>query len=280
MGKNFYSRNLGTSLPVLHKWSLEGLGLILLDAFRTSATESMLCNGGRVFVALSGGLDSSYCVATLRNRLGDDCPIDTFTVGSSEQHPDVVHARMVAKLFHTEHHCLIPDEKRLRRVDNAKTPHPELFFGDKKRGGYGVFLLMQMVREYAEEIGLTNSPAIITHDGIDELLGGYWEHRKHETRFETEYAFETLWSELPKRHLIPLKKKADFCGVIPLHPYLHKSVVEYISYIPIGERTSREESKIPLRRLAERVLPPEIISRRKLGFCDAMVSAEEISQRT
>lgn len=275
----YEAKNLGLDLPVLYQWDLVKLRGVLLKAFLTSAADSMQCNGGRVFVALSGGLDSSYCVAVLRNRLGDDCPIDTFTVGSSDQHPDVVHAKIIAELFKTEHHFLIPTEKQMRQVDLIRTLRPELFADDKGRNGYGVLFLMKMVKEYARKIGLTNSPALITHDGIDELLGGYWEHRASKNPKETNRIFNIFWRELPRRHLVPLKMKADFCGVIPLHPYLLRPVIEYISHIPVGERTSREESKIPLRRLAEEVLPPEIIQRRKLGFCDALTSAEELKKR-
>jgi len=283
MSEDLCSKDLGLDLPILRKWDLgwdlKSLRVIFSNAFFFSATDSMLCNNRRVFIALSGGIDSSYCVAALRMHLGNDCPIDTFTVGSSEQHPDVVHAKMVAELFHTEPHCLIPTEKQVRQVDLIRTLHPELFAGDKGRSGYGVFLLMQSVKEYARRLSLSYSPALITHDGIDELLGGYWDHRKFKTQRETEKIFETLWRELPEKHLIPLKRKADFHGVIPLHPYLHRSVVEYISHIPVGERTSRKESKIPLRRLAERFLPREIIERRKLGFCDAMESVAELEKR-
>jgi len=274
MSEEPYSRSLGVDLPVLCKWDLtwdlKGLRLVFLNTFFFSATDSMLSNNGRVFIALSGGIDSSYCVAEIREFCGKNCPIDTFTVGSSEQHPDVVHAKIIAELFNTEHHCLIPNNRDIREVNLLSEKQPQLFSEEKGKNGYGVFFLLQMVKKYAKEIGIPGQPVLITHDGIDELLGGYWPHRKFETQHETEEIFETFWRELPEKHLIPLKRKADFHDVIPLHPYLHRSVVEYISHIPVEERTSRAESKIPLRRLAEKVLPPEIINRRKLGFCDAM----------
>jgi asparagine synthetase B (glutamine-hydrolysing) len=46
--------------------------------------------------------------------------------------------------------------------------------------------------------------------------------------------------------------------------------VKYISGIPVHERTSHDESKIPLRNIARKYLPPEIIERQKIGFCSGL----------
>jgi len=76
---------------------------------------------------------------------------------------------------------------------------------------------------------------------------------------------------LPSQHLIPLDRKADSLGLMAFLPYLQKPFVDYATQIPLAERTSRKESKMPLRRIAEKLGVPEIaLKRDKTGFVDAL----------
>lgn len=232
-------------------------------------------NNGKIFLTLSGGLDSSLSVALIRDELGQQAHIHTFTIGRHEDHPDVVHARLVAKIFKTTHHEYIPEPMDIAEAIQTKEDRPELFIADGgiRMGGLGVFLLYRYISRLAPSF------FVICHDGIDELMGGYWLHRQTQTPADQLLNFKKFWSELPSRHLVPLGRKAAHFGLTPIFPYLQKRVVNYITAIPLEERTSKAESKIPLRRIAAKYLPPEIIQRRKLGFCDAMVSVAEIAKR-
>lgn len=232
-------------------------------------------NGGRICIALSGGIDSSLSVALIRDELGQRAKIHTFTIGRSKDHPDVVHARIVARLFKTIHHEYIPEPLDIGEAIKERQKHPQLFIGDggAETNGLGVFLLYRYIFRH------TPSFSVICHDGIDELLGGYWAHRQTQTEQAQAENFQKFWGELRDNHLIPLARKSGHFGVTPIFPYLQKRVVNYITAIPLEERTSKAESKIPLRRIAAKYLPPEIIQRRKLGFCDAMVSATDIAKR-
>lgn len=233
-------------------------------------------NDGRIFMTLSGGIDSSLCLALTRDELGQQARIHTFTIGLRADHPDIVHARMVAKAFNTIHHEYIPEAMDIAEAIQAKEDNPELFIADGgiKMGGLGVFLLYQYISKMAPSF------AVICHDGIDELLGGYWAHRQTQTKQAQAKNFQKFWGELQDKHLIPLTRKATYFDLAPIFPYLQKRVVSYITAIPLEERTSKAESKMPLRRIAAKYLPPEIITRRKLGFCDAMTSTAEIKKRT
>ncbi len=228
------------------------------------------CNGGKIFLTLSGGIDSSLSVALIRDELGRQAKIHTFTIGRRNDHPDVVHARIIAKLFNTIHHEFIPNPIDVGEAILEREKNPQLFIGDGgiETSGLGVFLLYQHIAE------LVSSFVVICHDGIDELLGGYWPHRQTQTRKDQALNFQRFWRDLPNNHLIPLTRKSGHFGITPIFPYLQKSVVRYITAIPIEERTSKVESKIPLRRIAEKYLPPEIIQRKKIGFCDALKKFE------
>ena len=188
--------------------------------------------------------------------------IYTFTIGQTENHPDIQHAKMVTKSFSVNHFILIPDKHRTERAKERLKN--ELSSLGEDIGTLGVFMLYEFLKEY-------NVKMVIAHDGIDELMGGYWIHRQDAPNEEKmEAAFRNLWGQLKEKHLIPLETIAQYFGIRVIFPYLQKDVVECISRIPVLERTGHEVSKIPLRRLAEKYLPREIIERPKIGFCDAL----------
>jgi len=246
-------------------WNNDVLEKILRKAARECAKECFLYNDGQIFVTLSGGIDSSLSVALIRDELGRQSHIHTFTIGRHADHPDVVHAKLVAKLFNTIHHEYIPGPLDIDEAILEREKNPQLFIGEStEMSGAGVFLLYRYIAK------LVSSFVVICHDGIDELLGGYWPHRQTQTGDNQVRNFQKLWKELPENHLIPLTRKSGHFGITPIFPYLQKAVVRYITAIPLEKRTSKAESKIPLRRIAEKYLPREIIERKKIGFCDAL----------
>jgi len=120
------------------------------------------------------------------------------------------------------------------------------------------------------EMSKLGQRCVIAHDGIDELLGGYWEHRCHKNATDKLQAFTNFWSCLWPEHIQPLQWKAEKFGIKIILPYLHLDLVSFLTRIPLDERTSCTVSKIPLRILAKKYLPLEIIERPKLGFCGAL----------
>lgn len=251
-------------LPVIDEvgyWDCFGLEAVLTVAIRVCVCENQRLNGGAICLTLSGGLDSSFCLAVIRELLGPEVPIHTFTIGGSLVHPDILHARLVAARFGTIHHERVPGAAEIEEAKGtlysrwADEPH--------NLGNVGVYLIYQTIARHGFR-------SVIAHDGIDELLGGYWEHRQYEDEDEKAKVFRDFWARLEMEHLILLERKASSFGIQVLLPYLELSVVEYISRIPLSARTSREVSKIPLRAIARKYLPIEIIERQKKGFCGAL----------
>lgn len=218
-------------------------------------------NGQKETAALlfSGGLDSTVLLA-IAGRFGT-YP-HTFTVGSHESHPDIVAARAITgKLGITlSHHECIPTA---RDIFEAKMKL--LTAGQKDTdGNVAVFLALRAVHD-------AGFRAVMTGDGIDELLGGYWTHRQEDNPREQTRTFQEYWRRLPEDHLIPLEEKAEMLGLTILLPYLNTTIVESVSRIPLRNRTTRIRSKIPLHLLAERLGIPDIALRRdKTGFVDGL----------
>jgi len=256
------------NLPVIDKenrrWSLRKLEAILFHSVKICANQCLKDNNGEIHTTLSGGLDSSFGLALIRKITGSDCPIYTYTIGGTEENPDIIFARKVSKVFNSIHHELIPGSQEIRK---ARSVFRSLFKNNYKTdiyrsGDLGVFLICQFIT------GLNDYHPIslISHDGIDELLGGYWDHRGAKEKTDKIKAFEDHWSCLKSSHLWPLENTASHFGISVIFPYLQKRVVKYISRMPIEERTSHDRSKIPLRDIAEQYLPLEVITRKKMGF--------------
>ena len=250
-------------LPILpsHRepdWNLDDLHKVLEQAHRRCGNAVW---NHDVTLCLSGGLDSSLSLAILVKLYGAK-RIIACTIGSRPDHPDVRYAKMAAEAFGVSHSVFIPSQSW---IDRAKIELTVMCEKDISDGNAGVLLFYQFLNG-------CDVRKIISHDGIDELMGGYWPHRQHEGNEDLQrQAFHAEWGRLADVHLFPLERKAHICKVEVLFPYLQREVIEYIRRIPLCERTSRAESKMPLRALARQLGVPEpIIARKKVGFCSAL----------
>lgn len=247
-------------------WSCDALENIFLHYINLCVKKNFLENSEVICTTLSGGVDSSLCLALIREVTKHEVVIHTFTTGINEKCPDVQFARAMAQKFKTEHHELFPSQDDIEIVQEKI----KLNWFDEigSLGDVAVFLTYENIQRH-------NFKSVIVHDGIDELMGGYWEHRRHENVFDQENAFRMLWSDLPENHLLALERKAKHFGIKVLLPYLQNGIVDYVSKIPVWHRTNREESKIPLKMIARKFLPLEVVDRKKTGFCDALRKVEE-----
>jgi asparagine synthetase B (glutamine-hydrolysing) len=252
-------------LPVISRktnnWNLVELEQILKLTIGACIYYCQQNNNNKICTTLSGGLDSSLCLAIIRSLIEPKVEIHTFTTGGGIEHPDIQAARLVSKLFGTIHHELIPTQQEIeeaaQKVFSTWQDEPN------RLANVGVFLTYR-------HIAANNFQTVLAHDGIDELLGGYWEHRQPLDENEKRKAFELFWGKLKKDHLLLLTRKARYFGIEVIFPYLQQKVIEYISAIPVEARTTRQASKIPLRIIAESYLPQEIIERKKVGFCSVL----------
>lgn len=182
-------------------------------------------------------------------------------MGGSEDHPDVVHARLAAEKFGAEHRIIIPGEND---IEEAAFEYQKNFpDADMKQvtaeGDFDVYLLYK----YITKAGMKT---MIAYDGIDELMGGYWGHRRGNTLEERKKAFGEFWDRLIPFHLKPLLATSNKFDIDIIFPYLEKKLAQMISKIPIADRVSDTIGKLPMRELARIFeVPEEIIKRSKRG---------------
>lgn len=195
-------------------------------------------------ILLSGGIDSSL-LAILANKITD---VPCFTIGSNLNHPDIVASMKLSNEFNLNHYIYIPNEKT---NDNL--------------GDLGVFMALDFASKFATDI--------ISGDGIDEQMGGYWWHINKSDLFPTaELAYKYFWDNLEINHLTPMFESAKKRGVNLFWPYLHPEIIRYISKIPLEERVKDGVGKVFWRDVAKLADVPEwVIQRPKRGFVDALV---------
>jgi len=248
-------------LPAEKKeWSLDKLEQDLNGVFCDYGQLALEKNNGKIFLTLSGGLDSTLALAFLRNNFLEK-EIVTFSMGGSVNHPDVLHARLAAKKFGSDHNEFIPTPEEIAQAleeYQKKTPEGDLK-EVVKTGEVDMDLLYKYLSDFHPNV-------LLACDGIDELIGGYWDHRKITPKEEKEKIFADYWNQLVPHHLIPLIKRGSDFGISFLFPYLDQKVIQSISGIPLEDRTSKEVSKKPLREIAGRLgVPAEILTRAKRG---------------
>jgi asparagine synthase (glutamine-hydrolysing) len=122
-------------------------------------------------VFLSGGVDSSLNVALMAELM--DRPIDTYTVGFKEleQYNELEYARKVSKLFHTNHHEILIDEK------DAFPILQELTWYEDEPNADPVCIPLWFLSKLTRDSGTT---VIQVGEGSDEQFVGYsWMLREY-----------------------------------------------------------------------------------------------------
>lgn len=194
-------------------------------------------------LALSGGIDSSLL---LNFMLKIHRKIKAFTIGLSENHPDIKYAKMIADRYpRVIHKIYIPWAAKIESEKQADD-----FPGDT------------VVRLFYRFVNI-HTDGIIAGDGIDEFMCGYYEHQ----RSQNEEIYYAYIRRLNKEHLIPLDRNS---GEVKVYlPFLDKRLLFLLSQIPIFEKVDNNHRKKLMVEMAKECLPDELIKRRKYGFCDA-----------
>jgi len=226
-------------------WHRVGRKITIDDIDRgiLNALSMIDCNN----LALSGGLDSSlilWYLAVLCEREEINC----YVIAKNTEHPDYIHANLIANRFRAATlHTYIPDDI---------PPVQDGFPGD------------EIVKAFYDNLAKLGVSEIISCDGIDEYMCGYYAHQKDPSE---EMYFDYV-QRLQEEHLAPLDRNS---GDIKVYlPYLDPELVSLLSQIPISEKVDSVCRKKMMVKLAEGKILKEVIERRKYGFCDALTIKE------
>jgi asparagine synthetase B (glutamine-hydrolysing) len=197
-------------------------------------------------LALSGGIDSSYMLWCMVQVFGKE-NIKCYTIALSNNHPDYVCSEQIVEaLGIVNWFYYIPSNKEVKELLKDKDGNLIV----KK-----FFNWLECEKKVSE---------IICCDGIDEFMGGYYDHL-HNPTHETYYDFMV---RLQDEQLRPLNENSGKINV--LLPYMSKDLIELYNRIPMNNRFDSNGRKKIMVELAKDKIPDKIIYRRKYGFVDAM----------
>lgn len=198
-----------------------GAAMAELEQRLRTVVEEQLMSDVPVGVQLSGGVDSSLVTAvmsTLREARGDRSPLQSFSVGfTEERYSELRYAKMVAERYGTQHHELMLDAQTL-----ARRLVPAAWYYDEPMGEpCAVPTLLMCERARAE--GIT---VMLTGEGADEIFGGY-----------TKYAQEIVASRLHDASLGLLNRAVG--ALAPMLPRRHAKARRALEIVGLPQEARR-----------------------------------------
>ncbi|MCK9580887.1 MAG: asparagine synthase C-terminal domain-containing protein [Methanoregula sp.] len=188
--------------------------------------------------ALSGGVDSSL-VAKLAGR-------ECMAVGLEDSH-DLRQARHAAETLGLSCTYVTITEDEIA----AALPVVVRTIPKKDPVNTAIAMTQYFIARFAGEHGYRR---IITGQGADELFGGYARYMESEN-LEEELARDFLGLEAQARRDQGIAALHNTCLSMP---YLDMRVVRAARVIPATEKVQGTRRKVPLRKVAERHIPPDL----------------------
>jgi len=222
---------------------------------------------------LSGGLDSSLIAALVSKYYKNnnyEKLLETYSIGLSGSE-DLKYARIVADYIGSKHTEIIVTEQEMFEVIPEVIQKIESYDTTSVRASIGNYLLGKYIAANSD------AKVIFNGDGADELFGGYLYMNKCPDDIEFDKETRRILKDIHLFDVLRSDKSISSNGLEPRTPFLDKSFVNYVLSIPVFFRNHKNIGHIEkyLLRHAfseERILPDEIIWRKKEAFSDGVSS--------
>lgn len=208
-----------------------------------------------VGVFLSGGLDSSLIAALAREHKE---PLDSFAVGT-EDSEDLAWSRQVAQFLGTRHHEYVYSVEEALAVLPEVIYYLESFDCALVRSAMPNFFLARLASDHVK--------VALSGEGADELFAGYHYLKSIEPDSLQDELLH-ITKALHNTNLQRCDRMSMAHGLEVRVPFLDVDLVSYaFRMTPRLKLRGRERTeKWILRRVAEELLPDDVVSRRKAKF--------------
>ena len=229
-----------------------------LDAAFDASVAARVDTDLTVGVVLSGGLDSSYVLATaLRHH--SDCV--AFTIGTADSE-DVATARRLAADLGVPHEVLTVEPRQLRWRDVREA------IASSELTEYGDVINATISNRLYEGVHRAGVKVVLCGDGADELFGGYAMYRDTDAPAR-QRLFAHKLGNLGRTELQRVDRASMGHGVEARVPFLDIDLVELAMRVPPHLKVRDGVEKWILRQAAAGHLPDYVLRRRKLPLSHA-----------
>lgn len=291
-----FSYSFSSKYPIMYK-SKQHINLVYADEDETNKLikDKMLNNiayylwsavekrcettDREVACLLSGGLDSSLIAALVTDHFKRKGKIiETYSIGLPDSE-DVKNARIVAEYIGSNHHEIIITEEEMFNAIPEVIDAIESYDTTTVRASIGNYLIGKYITKHSR------AKVIFNGDGSDELFGGYLYMNNCPDDIEFDKETRRLLKDIHNFDVLRSDKCISSNGLEPRTPFLDRTFVNYVLSIPPYFRNHTnfegEPEKYLLRRafnnhfldfLGRKILPDEILWRRKEAFSDGVSS--------
>jgi len=222
---------------------------------------------------LSGGLDSSLISGIAAKILKEQGKrLTTFSIGMTDDSPDIINARLVAKHINSIHHeIIIQPEKWIDELKNV-IRQIETYDITTIRASTAQYLLAKWISEN------TDIKVILNGDGSDELTSGYLYFYNAPNSTISHEENIRLLTDIHNYDVLRVDRTISTFGLEARVPFLCHNFVDI--YLSINKslrqpiKNERMEKNI-LRKAfddEDNIIPKEILYRKKEAFSDGCSS--------
>jgi asparagine synthase (glutamine-hydrolysing) len=241
------------------------------DSF-LAAVQKRLMTERPIAALLSGGLDSSLVAACVQRMLLERGlpPLKTFSIGMAGS-SDLKHARLVADWIKSDHHEVIVTADEMFAVIPQVIRDIESYDITTVRASVGNWLVARAIKD-------TECKVVFNGDGSDEVWGSYLYFYRAPNDIQFEADSQRLLGEIHRYDVLRSDRSISSHGLEARTPFLDRQFVSVANSMPTElRRPGKRCEKDLLRRAFEkdRLLPPEVLWRRKEAFSDGVSGVEK-----
>jgi len=222
-------------------------------------------------VLLSGGLDSSIIASIAKRLLPKAAELNSFSVGVSENAPDLIAAKKVADFIGTKHHSVIFSVEEGIEAMKKIIWHLETYDVTTIRAATPMYFLSKYIKS-------TGIKSVLSGEGADEIFGGYLYFQNAPNIKEFQKELIERVKNLSYADCLRADKSTMAHGIEARVPFLDKDFLDTSMGIhPKFKQTNKKQNiaeKHILRAAFDSkenpYLPMEILWRQKEQFSDGV----------
>ena len=268
---SWWNANIGRVPYFSYSFPRDALDKFRITQLLRNAVRKRLMSDRPIAALLSGGLDSSIIAALVAESVGK---INTYAIGMKGS-PDLKYADIVAKHINSNHFNLIVEPSKFVLAIEPTIKQIESYDVTTVRASVGNYVMASWISQNSED------KVIFCGDVSDEIFGGYRGFSQAPNSNLFHLALIKMLADIHYFDVLRSDRSVSGAGLESRVPYADKEFLSYIMSIDAKHKEFKttdkgKESDIIEKKILRdafrptRLLPDEIIDRRKEAFSDGV----------